>query len=66
MTFSPLSIVFSRKGFHVNMVFFFFFFIFYYCVIEFNHFYLVKLREIRFNNFTLNCVDIICFDLNKS
>ena len=65
MKFSPLSIVSSRKGFHVNMVFFFFF-IFYYCVIKFNNFYLVKLREIRFNSFTLNCVDIICFDLNKS
>ena len=64
MKFSPLSIVFSRKGFHVNMVFLFF--IFYYCVIEFNNFYLVKLREIRFNSFTMNCVEIICFDLNKS
>ena len=64
MNFSPLSIVFSRKGFYVNMVFFFS--IFYYCVIEFNNFYLVKLREIRFNSFTLNYVDIINFVLNKS
>ena len=33
--FSPLHVVFSRKGFHVNMVFFFIF-IFHYCVIDHN------------------------------